>query len=225
MIILPISDIHGNFDIFEWIIKNKKNQFDVLTISGDIIEGKGVDRHMQFRDMLIKFHKQIGVPIILTQGNHDYWSLNLFNGCHDIHLLHNSSVEIDGIRFYGSPLSVPFFNWNWNVPEDVMYDVWYETIPNNVRVGLFHTPPFGFCDNVRQACNGNNAESRLGSTALRDMLHVKQIDYLFCGHIHTGDRHKIRKSIDTETNIFNVSCIDEKYQFNGFNPLPEVVEV
>lgn len=221
MRILPLADIHNALDVFKWVETELLNQFDVLTISGDMCEGKDVAKHTKFKDYLVDFQQRINTPIVMTQGNHDYWSLSLFDDVPDIHLLHNDTLRLQGKTFYGSPMSKPFLGWNWNVEEADMYDIWMDTVPRRVDVGLFHTPPFGVCDNVLQACHGNNAETHLGSVSLQVLLYQKEIDYIFCGHIHTSERY----GVSNTTKIYNVSCLDEKYQFQGFNPNPSVVVI
>lgn len=225
MKILPIADIHNEWGVFDYIIDELEGSFDVLTISGDIFEGR-ILYPQNFIDLMDDFQKKIGVPIILTRGNHDFWAKNCFTDYPNIHILHNESMEFGGKVFYGSPYTTHFFDWNFMATEEQLYGIWNDTIPDHVDVGLFHSPVYGFCDEVTQKVKWADCDQHLGSNALNSVLNRKNIDYLFHGHIHSTERHQTRIStMDHKTEIFNVSVLDENYDFNGFNPLPKVVEI
>jgi Calcineurin-like phosphoesterase len=75
----------------------------------------------------------------------------------------DSVVVIDGVKFYGSPWTPPFFDWAFNLRPGQAEDVW-NRIPVDTDVLVTHGPPFGtldwtFPDGLRQGC-----------TALRDAL-------------------------------------------------------
>lgn len=214
---LTLADIHGKFEIFDYLKKNyKKKDFDVITISGDIYEGCGTSGRFPILDLRDWCKK----PIVLIQGNHDFFPRNLFQNDKNIHLLHNETVTIDGVTFYGSPHTPIFMSWNWMQTEDNLYNIWNSTIPDKVDVGLFHTPPYLFCDNVNQSSYGNNSDSHLGSHSLGRILNERDIKYVFSGHIHSADLHSEHPS---GTKIHNASVLDEKYEFLGFNPPPEII--
>lgn len=229
MKICPISDIHNTWSIFDWIGNNLKGKFDILTISGDVLEGKDIGQHMRFKDMMIDFQTWIEVPIVMIQGNHCWYSPSLFDDVNDIHLLNNSGIEIDNKYFWGSPLTPIFFNWNNMATEDKLYDIWMDLIPDDViiDVGLFHGPPHGFCDTIKHDTRYNSDPTKhIGSTALRDVLHHKRFNKLFVGHMHSGERYQVKVATDGfRTEIYNVSCVDENYEFGKFNPMPHVVEI
>lgn len=219
MKVLPISDIHGKPQPFAYIKEFfKKGDFDIITISGDIWEGTSPNGKYKIDDL----QKTFDVPIVMIQGNHDYWSTSTFDLYPNIHLLHNETVEIDGVKFFGTPYTTTFLDWNWMMSEGELFKMWDSLIPENLDVILSHGPPYGFCDNVNQSVYGHNSESKLGSKALLAVLLNKSPKYVFCGHIHSGDRFK---QMNNGTKIYNVSCLDEAYQFDGFNPVPEIIEL
>lgn len=219
MKVLPISDIHGKPSILSYILDNfGPDDFDVLTVSGDVWEGTSPNNKYKWDS----FQKDIKKPIIMIQGNHDFWSTSAFDEYPDIHLLHNESIEIDGVKFFGTPYTTTFLDWNWMSSEEKLFLMWNELVPSGIDVMLSHGPPFGYCDNVNQKVYGHDADSKLGSKALLAVLMDKAPKYVFCGHIHSGDKFK---EMDNGTKIYNVSCLDESYQFGGYNPLPEVIEL
>ena len=219
MNILPLSDIHGKWHVLDYVKDEIDREFyDLVLMVGDIWEGSLVEGANEIKT----FQKAIGKPIIMIQGNHDYWDGSIFDDEKDIHLLHNESVEIDGISFFGTPYTVNFLNWNWNLSVEELYKTWIGTIPDKLDVLLSHGPPHGYCDNCNQPVYQNDANSTLGSASLRKVIEEKDIKYVFCGHIHTGDRTRV---MDCGTKVYNVACLDESYQFGGHNPMPSVVKL
>ena len=219
MKILPLSDIHGNLEIFDHVLNNfDVNDYDILTVSGDIWEGRSTKLAFKWK----AFQNTINKPIIMIQGNHDWWDGGVFDGISDIHLLHNDGIEIDGVSFFGTPNTVNFGNWKWMKSEIELLDLWNDAIPENLDVLLSHGPPHSKCDNCNQPVYHNNANSMLGSKSLYSVIMDKAPKYVFCGHIHTGDRFKI---MPNGSKIYNVSCLDEQYKFMGYNPSPKVIEL
>jgi Icc-related predicted phosphoesterase len=219
MKVLPISDIHGNDSVLDYIVDNIPNDtYDVITVSGDVWEGATIKKKYTW----INFQESVDRPIILIQGNHDYSPSSVFDDVPNIHLLYNNDIEIDGVTFFGTPNTVNFGMWNHMNDEEYLLDLWDKNMPNNVDVVLSHGPPHGYCDNCNQPVYGNNSESMLGSKSLKTVLLDKSPKYVFCGHIHTGDRFSV---MSNGTKIYNVSCLDEAYQFMVFNPAPEVIEL
>lgn len=219
MNILPISDIHGDDDILYYIMDYMNpDDFDIVTVSGDLWEGTSINKVKSW----VAFQEIIKKPIIMIQGNHDYFPNTAFNDVEDIHLLHNESMEIDGVTFFGTPFTVNFCGWNWMNSEEALFEMWDKVIPENLDVLLSHGPPRGYCDNCNQPIYGNTADTHIGSNSLTLILLDKNPKYVFCGHIHTGDRFH---TMPNGTKVYNVSCIDEAYQFNKFNPPPTVIEL
>lgn len=218
MKILPLSDIHNTHAIFDYILKNyKEKEYDLVTISGDVWEGKDI----RFSNVIIDFQEKIKKPIVMIQGNHDFWNKNIFDHHKNIHLLHNSGLELDGINFFGTPYTNKFGRWNWMLSDDDLYSMWNDIIPNDVDVLLSHGPPYGICDNVRQRKYGHDENSKLGSFALRRIIDERQPRFVLVGHIHSGSR----KGNIGNSEIYNVSCLDEDYEFMAFNGAPKIIEV
>jgi Icc-related predicted phosphoesterase len=222
MKVLPISDIHNSFQIFDYIAE-REYEFDVLLICGDLFEGRIIHPESLVTEIEL-FQKLIGKPIVMIQGNHDFWSPHIFMDSYNIHMLHNSGVEIDGKTFYGIPQTPRFFNWNHMIDDEseIANQIFIDDLPDNLDVLLSHGPPKGYGDNCNQATYGNNKDSHLGCYSLLHGIYKRKPKHVFCGHIHTGDRVS---KMDNGTMIYNVSCLDEGYDFMEFNPAPKVVEI
>lgn len=149
---------------------------DVVVHSGDFCmvweEREAIDFLNWFCDLPYK-HK------IFICGNHDecLYGANIDGLDNNVHYLRNSSIEIDGVKFYG----VPMFMSDC-VTERQSRN--YANIPNDTNVLITHSPAYGildFDDNIH-----NGSEEIL--TRISALPSLKA--HLF-GHIHTN--HGITK--------------------------------
>lgn len=88
---------------------------DILVVAGDIADGTHLDIIVHVLKFLSDYCR-----VVYVFGNHEYWAnrplrsiehalLNLDGSIKspNLHILHNSSVELDGIRFSGTTLWYP----------------------------------------------------------------------------------------------------------------------
>jgi Icc-related predicted phosphoesterase len=93
--------------------------------------------------------------------------------------LEDQAVEIDGIRFYGSPFTPEFFEWAFMLPRGEALRAKWASIPDDVDVLITHGPPHGVLD---ATVRGEPA----GCEALALRVHdIAPRLHLF-GHIHEG---------------------------------------
>lgn len=98
-----------------------------------------------------------------------------------IHYLHDSSVEIWGIKFYGSPWQPKFYNWAFNLPRDgIQLRRKWEKIPDDTDVLVTHGPPHGILDKAPHAPDGMGCKM-----LFKRVLDVKPKLHVF-GHCHPG---------------------------------------
>lgn len=143
---------------------------------------------------------------IIIAGNHDM--MFEYNGLlarsfipDNVNYLQDSGVEIEGIKFYGTPVQSPFCNWAFNRIEEKLKQHW-EAIPDDTDVLITHSPPYSIMDNIE----GSN--ELLGSPSLYEEVLNRIKPKIHCfGHIHTGYGIKI---IDNITFI-NASLLNEEY--------------
>lgn len=102
---------------------------------------------MEVRDQLEWLDSLPHKRKLLVAGNHDF-TLEKFlekrdalTGI-DITYLENTGTEIDGLKFWGSPINPPFMNWAFQPPR---FD-WKSAIPKDTNVLITHAPPFGILD-------------------------------------------------------------------------------
>jgi Icc-related predicted phosphoesterase len=224
--VLPISDIHNEWGIFDDIIENYVGTFDLLLIAGDIF-GHRITYPQNFIDLMEDTQRKIDVPIVMIQGNHDWWDWTMFDDSKDITVLHNTTIDIMGLKIFGTPYTPPFLDWNFmsdDTPER-LGEIFTGMIPDNCDVVLSHGPPYGYGDTCRNGGWGNAPDFHMGSKEFTKGIKLHKPRYVFCGHIHTGIRYSEIENGNEITKVFNVSCLDEDYDYNKGNPRPEVVEI
>lgn len=198
-----ISDTHTK----HWELQDKLSSIeaDVLIHCGDITGNGGIDAIEEFMEWFGKLdqfkHK------IFIAGNHDW----LFerNGIrarntvpHNVIYLEDEEVIIDGVKFYGTPVQLPFCNWAFNRPEKKLIQHW-AAIPDDTDVLITHSPPRTIMDwSVYD-------EVPTGSPSLYFEVtnRIKPIVHCF-GHIHSGHGIKVIEG----TTYINASNLDEQYQ-------------
>ena len=201
---------------------------DIILCAGDV-SYRGtkaeIKEFLEWYEQLNFKHK------ILTAGNHD-WGFekhpNFFAAMckgYGIIYLNDSGVELEGIKFHGSPVQPAFCSWAFNRArsEESSQDIYdnhdyghapikphWDKIPNNTDILITHGPPYGILDQtVRgKVCVGCEE-------LLKAIKRVKPKLHVF-GHIHEV---RGREEIDGITYI-NASSVDLSY-----NPYPQEAEV
>lgn len=118
---------------------------------------------------------------VVIAGNHDFlFAQNnglaralLFNATY----LQDASVEVAGVKFWGSPWQPWFYNWAFNLPRGTALAQKWALIPPDTDVLLTHGPPFGVLDLTDRGEPVGCEELRQVVVRLSPRLHV-------FGHIH-----------------------------------------
>ena len=194
-----ISDTHGTHKY----IPNLP-EADVICHTGDL-SGHG------YTEEIIDFMKWFAtLPYkhkVFIAGNHDWgWFHHedvLLNYVPEgITYLRDSSVIIDGLKFYGTPWQPVFLDWAFNLEEGELVKKW-ELIPSGTDILLTHCPPH----NILDLANYRNEHT--GSKSLLDkILEIDPIVSAF-GHIHEA-----YGSISLYNNItfVNSSLLNRRYE-------------
>ncbi len=197
MKIVTISDTHGNHAALTL------PEGDVLIHAGDISR-RG--RREEVEDFLQWFSQLDFQHKIFIAGNHDFFfekrSAKEINSIipDNVIYLNDSGIEINGINFWGSPITPWFFAWAFNRRRGKKIQAHWNKIPNRTNVLITHGPPEGVLDRTKF---GNKA----GCKDL--LLKVQEIkpQYHIFGHIHEGYG---QKTIG-ETTFINASVMDVSY--------------
>lgn len=137
---------------------------------------------------------------ILVAGNHDRCfeevrglAQSMLNS--GITYLEDSGIEIEGVKFWGTPIQPEFCNWAFNRPKG-RRDMHYAMIPNDTDILITHCPPYSILD-------GYLGCSRL----LKAIQGVRPALHCF-GHIH-GKSGVLRGRYGCT--FINASLLDENY--------------
>lgn len=201
MQIVAVSDTHGKHRDL------KIPDGDVLIHAGDVTRGGTKE---QVVDFLEWFAVQRHTHKIFVAGNHDFFfeqadSVMISSVIPDgIVYLNDSSIEINGVKFWGSPITPWFNNWAFNRNRGSEIKKHWELIPNDTDVLITHGPPFGILDETvygkRTGCE----------ELLLRVYYVKPKFHIF-GHIHE-DHGSFTKG---ETSFVNASVLDDWYEMKN----------
>lgn len=144
---------------------------------------------------------------IFIAGNHDhlfekdpFMAREMVESYPGLIYLNDSGIEIDGIRFWGSPITPYFYNWAFNRYPDQIAQHW-EMIPTGTDFLITHGPPKSILDQLEDS-------SRVGCPALLNkVMQIKPRVHVF-GHIHCS------RGIDKIDNtiFINAATLDESYK-------------
>ncbi|MBS3954998.1 MAG: metallophosphatase domain-containing protein [Methylomicrobium sp.] len=197
MRIVCLSDTHGMTDRIEI------PDGDVLVAAGDICLA-GYDSELKLFDefMLSLPHK----TKFLVAGNHDWpiadgVSFYFKRLIKNVIYLEDRGVEIDGVKFWGSPWQPEFFNWAFNLPRGLPLAQMWSRIPDDTDVLITHTPPYGILDQIYSG-------EAVGCEDLLHALERIQPKLHIFGHIHEGYGVMERKG----TIFVNASICDAGYE-------------
>lgn len=154
---------------------------------------------------------------ILVAGNHDFHVKKLGKEtmtqlCESlgIHYLENSSCEINGIKFWGSPYSNEFGNYVF-MEDDLELDKIWQEIPNDTQVLITHGPAYNTGDKVDNDWVPDR-DKHVGSKSLQNrILELSKLTHHIFGHIHEGHgeyHDEWRKLISVNASVLNVNMVD-----------------
>jgi len=194
-----ISDTHNKHKHL-----GKLPEADVLIHCGDMTSmGRSheIVNFMKWFSSLEQFKYKICVA-----GNHDWlFDTNRLIAYEKIPTnviyLEDKEVVIDGVKFYGTPVQLPFHNWAFNKPEERLIQHW-QAIPHDTDVLITHQPPhsifdFSVYDNI---CTGSPSLYWEVVNRIKPKVHC-------FGHIHSGHGVKVIEN----TTFINASNLDEEY--------------
>ena len=210
MKIIAISDTHNRQK--QIVIP----QCDVLVHAGDLTMG-GTLGEVTRALIWLGEQKVNGTckEVVLIAGNHDWLAErdpDIFKRlCEEngLHYLNDSGVEIDGVKFWGSPVQPEFFGWAFNRARTLTEAAYkqikeirqhWDLIPDGTDVLITHGPPHKVLDLTPR-------NEQVGCEELfKAVMRVKPKLNIF-GHIH----HSYGETVFMDTKFVNASICDEQY--------------
>ena len=194
--IVCISDTHGQHRSLNL------PEGDILIHAGDISRVGKLNEIIEFNSWLGTLnykHK------IIIAGNHDFIFENEYNLAKSLITnaiyLEDSGVEIEGIKFWGSPVSPRFYDWAFNRDRGEDIKKHWDKIPKNIDVLITHGPPYGVLD---KTVSGEN----VGCEDLLSKIQEIKPKFSIFGHIHEG--YGIFK--DKGITFINACSLNERYK-------------
>lgn len=179
---------------------------DILIHAGDATIRGTLDEVVFFNEWFANLPHE---RKIFVAGNHDWlfetnnrYARTLLDA--SIYYLQDSSVEIAGLKFYGSPWQPRFFDWAFNLMRGAELAEKWKLIPDDTDVLITHGPPNGILDEVQQRYFIENT----GCEELRKRVEIIKPKLHIFGHIHCG-YGRVEKF---DVQFINASNCDENYQ-------------
>jgi len=177
-----ISDTHtyhGLLDI--------PKDIDIVIFSGDCSNPRAPEYNEPEVRAFITWYSSLPIKHkIFVAGNHDtsiergYITKDNFTQAGIIHL-ENESVEIEGLKIWGSPYTPTFgMGWAYNKSRDKISRIW-DTIPEDTDIVVVHGPPKGILD---LSYDRDNVLEFCGCNALAKRMRAIQPKLCLFGHIH-----------------------------------------
>ncbi|MDD1763842.1 MAG: metallophosphatase domain-containing protein [Methanobacteriaceae archaeon] len=203
-----ISDTHTkHYEIDEQLKEISNNHPDAILVHSGDISYRGrvweVEEFIEWYSSLPFKNK------IMIAGNHDFLFENdpekakqiIDTIDSSIIYLNDSGAEVDGLNFWGSPITPWFHNWAFNRVEDEIGYHW-DLIPESTNILITHGPPYLTLDDTKSGL-------RVGCPEL-----AKKISQLPDLKVHAfGHIHEAAGIVEKDGVIYvNASTLDLYYE-------------
>lgn len=188
---------------------------DILIHAGDFLNHGSMSEFVKFARNMEYISKKFK-NVVMTAGNHDrivekdeYLCKDILKEtANNIHLLIDEEIILNGLKFYGSPRTIEFFNWAFMYPPGQGSRYW-NNIPDDTDILITHQPVLNKLDYIERVNADRNHNVGCGEL-LKRVLEVKPILHVV-GHLH----YEGCKYIKEENAIYvNASMCDEEYKIN-----------
>ena len=210
MKLLASADLHGDHDIYEWLVGVTKSAGpDVIVLAGDLLDGAArfdtiEDAQRADAHEILEILDRVSQPVLYLMGNDDMVELEPHKD--SIQSIHNSRVEFGGLNFVGYQYSLPFMGGIFEKSEDGIRDDLssIDTLVDDRTVLVTHSPAYGVLDI-------GILDRHAGSVSIKELIERRNPLLHIHGHIHRefGNRgrhfnvaaggHKRAVLIDTNT--------------------------
>jgi Icc-related predicted phosphoesterase len=173
MKIINIADTHGLHK--DLVI----DEADMIIFAGDFMTDGYNESEV---DDFIEWFSNIDIKYkIMIAGNHDRFVQNFKDDFTNklpksIIYLEDSSVEIEGLKIYGTPWSKVFGGWAFNASENALQAL-FDGIPEDIDILISHAPQYKMLDNI----SGRNVGEKTLSSKIQKLNNLSL--HVF-GHIH-----------------------------------------
>lgn len=204
MKIVCISDTHGEHELVSLPAG------DVLVHAGDITAHGSYADFIKFIEWFSSHRHE---HKIFIGGNHDTYleeqpeEVRAIAKAHGVIYLNDSGVTIDGVQFWGSPITPRFFDWSFMRDEEDIHHHW-ALIPDDTSVLITHGPVWGVLDEVERS---EFETEHAGCKSLAERVNAVQPVLHVFGHIHEG----YGSWEGGKTRYLNVSTMNKSYRIQN----------
>ncbi len=202
-------------------------QHEVSIPPGDVLVHAGDGTFRGTSQEVLRWMNWIGdqphAHKLVIAGNHDWLFQTVPSDARalvpdGVTYLEDCGVEIDGIKFWGTPWQPTFHDWAFNLNRGPAIAEKWRLIPDDTQVLITHGPPFGILDRIPETYGMPG--SQVGCEDLTHRINsLSSLRLHVFGHIH----HSYGQEKDWRGRRFvNASLVDESYQ--QINP-PIVVDL
>jgi len=202
LVIVCISDTHGEHE------RVALPAGDVLVHAGDVT-AHGTER--DWRRFLDWFGSRDFAHRLFVAGNHDTFPERAPERAAELAReagatwLNDSGHRIDGVRFWGSPITPRFLDWSFMREPGPDIERHWALIPDDTDVLITHGPPVDVLDEVERP---DGTRERTGCPSLAARIEQVHPALHVFGHIHEG-RGRLERG---GTTYLNVSTMDSGYR-------------
>ena len=221
MKIFAISDTHGRHEQVQI-----PEGTDMLIHAGDFSNIKSASFNSNEVNLFLIWLEQQPVKYkVIIAGNHDtsiesrLFTKKDFKDRGIIYLEHES-IEIEGIKIFGSPYTPEYNNWAFNRSRNKLGRIW-DSIPDDTDILITHGPPKGILDSASR--DKNNHEHAGCSALLKRVLKIQPKIHIM-GHLHDNEdnlNNGTFKLLNYRTIFANVSCVKDgdnlPFLHNGYS--------
>jgi Icc-related predicted phosphoesterase len=227
MKILHISDTHGFHNDFP---KNYFDGIDMVIHSGDCSNSNLLHQSIIEIQSFLNWYETVPVKHkIFVAGNHDTAIARRAIAPEDIRLrgityLENESVDIEGLKIWGSPITPTFGDWSFMKARDKTFTVW-DKIPVGTDVIVVHGPPKGIRD---LSLDRQNNLEMCGDKSLAKRVSIINPQAVLFGHIHNCKEiinQGICKHYGSRTLFSNGACVDDGRFDRGLTSFGNIIEL
>jgi len=197
-----ISDTHGDH---EQVVLPAG---DVLIHAGDLTAHGTLQETLAFMRW---FGEQDFKHKLCVAGNHDTFMESEpllameFARENGVCLLNDSGCSINGLHFWGSPITPRFLDWSFMRDPGESIEAHWNLIPENTDVLITHGPPYGILDQVLRE---DESFEHTGCPSLLERVQAVSPQLHLFGHIHEA-----RGRVDVDKlSYINVATMNKGYR-------------